>query len=509
MTEHIIRRFANWRDRHNMWFTPLLTLPTCISPSQCCQQCKNHIDNNVPRQGSLLQAAPERRYKDDKLPAQVFLQLAPLVSCTNKPIMDAEFCSLDDHRSAGEISLKLAVVHFTTMTAYCHLLSMRGEPTKVICRKMVIFFIFPGYIIIYHAMAILAILGAFLLVRFRKLQDSALLQTSLKRAPFILFGAINQQSSQPKVNISNGESVAKIIGRIMVVLALSAQCIGSCIIFARRHQHDAITIADWRVLELAIAALFISLLTVVHVLWHPDLRLNLDETFEQAQKGHLTYLDKILLHFLGVAAPVDSGSSKDERTKWLRRAIGVYFDAPTTVAAYWAQPLEARKRTNSLLNLFSSGGLLKNLHIIPHKSTFCDQGASTRQCSSAGKLGFKILASVNQILFFTISIMYTAVLLRVISAKVFRARWKAVRWWRILLQVLILVPGGVLTWALVSFLSIVALLGVGFPLWIVFMFFFHMPVLVFELIVLAYWPTELACSLLWSDPNANFLWHLM
>lgn len=105
--------------------------------------------------------------------------------------------------------------------------------------------------------------------------------------------------------------------------------------------------------------------------------------------------------------------------------------------------------------------------------------------------------------------MSSATALRVISTKVFRSRWKADRWWRILLQVLILMPLGVLTWGLVSVLSLLAFMGMFFPTWIVFMFFFHITSLVFELVVLANWPTELACSLLWSDPNANFLWHLM
>lgn len=452
-----------------------------------------------------------RRYNDDHLPTRFPHSSYPsYLFCASKPIMEAELCPLDDSRSVAEIILKLAVVHFTTMTAYCHLLSMRGEPIKVICRKMVIFLFFPGSIIIHHAMAILAIFSAFILVRFRKFQDSALLQASLKRAPFILFGAINQQpSSQPKVNISNGESIAKIIGRIVVVLALSAQCIGSCIIFARRHQHDATTIADWRVLELAIAALLISLLTVVHLLWHPALRLNLDEMLEQSQNSHLTYLDTLLLYFLGVATPVGSGSSKDERTLWLRRATGAYFNTPATFAAYWAQPLQARKQINSLLHLFSRGGLLGTLDIMDYKSTICRPGASTGQCSSAGRLVFEIIASINQILFFTISIMYSATILRIISVKVFRVRWRAVRWWRIFLEVLILMPLCVLTWALISVLSILAFMGVPFLFWIVGMFFFHIASLVFELIVLANWPTELACSLLWSDPNANFLWHLM
>lgn len=234
------RRTAN-RDMHAMALV-------CLANAVCCR------------------LRPNARYKDDDLPAQAFSHFTPLPSSANKLIMEEELCTLDDRRSAAELSLKLAVVHFTTIAAYCHLLSMRGEPTKVICRKMTIFFIFPGSIIIQHVVAILAIFSAFVWVRFKKLQDSTLLRSSLKRTPFVLFGAIDQHDSQSRLHSSDEESKVKIIGRVIVVLALGAQCIGSCIIFARRYQHDATTIGDWRVLELAIAALLISLLTMVHLL---------------------------------------------------------------------------------------------------------------------------------------------------------------------------------------------------------------------------------------------------
>lgn len=438
---------------------------------------------------------PVRRYNDDNLPAQFPHNSYPsYLFCTSEPIMEAEICPLDDRRSATELSLKLGVVHFTTMTAYCHLLSMRGEPIKVICKKMIIFFIFPGSIIIQHAMAILAILIAFPLVRLKKLQDSALLQASLRRAPFILFGAINQHPSLPKASSSNEEGRAKIIGRLIVVLALSTQCIGSCIIFARRYQHDAATISDWRVLELAIAALFICLLTMVHLLWHPALRLDLDEILEQSQNSHLTYLDKLLLHFWGEPYLVDSGQ---------RRVIGVYFNAPTTLAAYWVQPLESRKIDKALVKLFSSGGILGTLDVLGYKSTICDQ------CTSTGRLGFELTAALNQMFFFAAIIMASVAAFRIISGNVVPARWKAARWWWILLQVLILMPLGVLTWGLVIVLGTLVVIGFLSPLFIVYMFVSHLSYLVLELLVMANWPTDLACPLLWSDPNANFLWNLM
>lgn len=418
--------------------------------------------------------------------------------------MEAELCPLDDRRSAAEISLKLAVVHFTTITAYCHLLSMRGEPTKVICRKMTVFFIFPGSIIIQHVMAILAIFSALILVRFKKPQDSTLLQSSLKRALFILFGAIDQRPSESRLHNSDEESMIKIIGRVIVVLALSAQCVGSCIIFARRYQHDATTIGDWRVLELAIAALLISLLTVVHLFWHPASRLNLNDILEQSRNNHLTYLDATLLYHWGVPALVDSDSEKkDLRMRLQRESIKIFFNAPTTFGAYRVQPWEVRESTTQIVKLFSFGGVVGTTGIFAYKSTICDT------CASTGRLGFEIVASVNQIVFIITTIIASAILLRIVSAKAFPGTWKVVRWWRVLLRLLVLMPLGLLTWGLVSISSVLFLVSLVFPFWELIIFLSLTGHFAIQLIVLANWPTDLECPLLWSDPNANFLWHLM
>lgn len=93
----------------------------------------------MPRQGSLLQAEPSEMIKRPQLtPKHRQKHPAPSNPArTSKLDMEAELCPLDDRRSAPEVSLKLAVVRFTTITAYCHLLSTRGEPTVWICIKTV------------------------------------------------------------------------------------------------------------------------------------------------------------------------------------------------------------------------------------------------------------------------------------------------------------------------------------------------------------------------------------
>lgn len=418
-------------------------------------------------------------------------------------IMEEELCPLDDRRSAAEVSLKLAVVHFTTMAAYCHLLSMRGEPTRIICKKMFLFVIYPGSVIIQHVMAILAIVSALVLARLKKPRDSTRLRSSLKRAPFILIGAIEQHPPQSEPHSSNEKSKVKLICRLIVVLALSAQCIGSCIVFARRYQHDATTISDWRVLDLAIAALLITLLTVVHLLWHPALKLGPNGTLGKPDEDRLTltYLDATLLYIRGELTFMTSYSFKDKREKWQRRYLGVFVNAPTTIGAYWAQSWESRQPIPPLLRLFFTGGLVAKLGVFDYKSPICDECAS--------KFWWEVFAITHQILFLIITTTISAFLVLALSAKVFPGRWTAVSQWRILLRLLVLMPLGILTWGLTGVLYFLALLSIFYPLWIVVSFLAQISHLILQLLTLADWPTDLECPLLWSDPSANVLWHLM
>lgn len=415
--------------------------------------------------------------------------------------MAAQLCPLDDRRSAAEISLKLAVVHFTAMTAYGHLLSIRGEPTRVICRKMILFFVFPGSMIIHHVMAVLAIVSVYLLVRFKKLRHSASLQSSLKTAPAILFGAIDRHPSQLRLRSSNEESVVKTLARVAVVLALVAQCIGSCIIFARRYQHDATTIGDWRVLELAITTLLISLLTVVHLLWQPELRLNSHEMFERSHDNRLSHLDATLLYLHEVPVLDESTSNKDGRTILQRECLGLLFNASTMIGAYWAQPLRARKQLNWSIRLTFSGGLVGTLGIFGYKTTICD--------ACAYRLVFEIAISLVQIYCVTVTVVSSAGILREFFAKAFLRALTTVRWWWVLLRLLVIVPLAVLALGLLSVVFFSFCMIHFFPFWVVYMFGLRVFELVYQIIVLANWPTDLKCPLLWSDPEANVLWHLM
>lgn len=412
--------------------------------------------------------------------------------------MEAELCPLDDRRSAAEVSLKLAIVHFTTITAYCHLLSLRAEPARVICIKTVLFLMCPGLIIIQHILAILAIVGAYILVRFSKLQDPTPLQSTLRRAPVILLGRIDPCPPKSRLHSSNGDSVIKTIGRVTVVLAVTAQCIGSCIIFVRRQEHGAITLADWRVLELATASLLVSLLTVVYLLWQPRLRLSPKDALDLSYSIRRTYLEGALLYLRDVPATTDSGLPQGTDFLWdfPRFVLG------STIAfvLYCVQPWTARLARASWKPLVLSGGMFRELRQFSSGEAGCD-GCATGFISNC-------IASLFQTGFLGFSLALPAIILRAEGGNTHVIKCLGIRPRQAFLRRLAVIPIGLVTWGLVVhtlFLSMPILS----PLWNIYIFISQMVDSAGQLRMLATWPTSVECPLLWSDPEANFLWHLM
>lgn len=405
--------------------------------------------------------------------------------------MEEEICPLDNRRSPAEITLKLAVVHYTTINAYCHLLSMRGEPTRVICRKTVFFFVCPGSIIIQHILAILALVGAYVFIQFINLRDSTSLQLSPKRALVILFGKVDQHTSQPTPQNSDGRSVIKTAGRVMVVLALTAQCVGSCIVFVRRHRHDAATLGDWRVFELAIAGLLISLLTVVYLLWGSALILSPHETVELSHHRRRTYLDTTLLYLRDVPAPTDSHSHESIRTKFLLDSRRMIYNAPMIIGTVCTQPWIAGQISVRSLRTLLPGGLARVLGIL------CSGAAGCDECETEDKF----LDDFYHAGLLTSTVTASGFVLLIESAKMLR-EWKRNGRLQALLQVIAVILMGAIAWGLSA---MVFFLG-SLP-------YFTFGLLVLDLVeqleLLATWPTDLDCPLLWSDPKANFLWHLM
>lgn len=413
--------------------------------------------------------------------------------------MEAELCPLDDRRSASEVSLKLAVVHFTTITAYCHLLSVRGEPTGLICIKAVLFLLCPVSIIIQHVLAVLVVVGAYVLVRFEIPRDPRPLQSSLRRAPFIFFGRIDPSHSKSRLRSSEGDSVVKSIGRVIAVLALTVQCIGSCVIFARRRERGAVTLADWRVLEFATASLLVSMLTVAYLLWGPALRLSPRETIALADSSRRTYLDTALLYLRHVPAPTEADLPDDKWTQFRRHFPRLVFSSTIIFGVFCVQPWTSGMALASVKPLFFSGGMIRELRIFGSRHTECD-GCVTGFFSNC-------IASIFQSVFLTLSIcLATTIYMR--EARDYSYQVLRIRPRQVVLRRVAVIPIGIVVWGLI-FHTMFFCLSVFSPPWDIYMFVSQTKEMVEQLVMLAAWPTDRECPLLWSDPKANVLWHLM
>lgn len=416
--------------------------------------------------------------------------------------MDVELCPLDDRRTREEILLKVAVVHFTTMTAYCHLLSIRGESTGIICRKMLYFFLCPASIIIRHILAVLFLLGTSILVRLTNTQSSAMLQASLERGPAILFGRIDRPISKSRRRSKEKGDSLKLIGRVVVALALAAQCIGSCIIFARRYERDAATWGDWLVVELAAAGLLTSLLTVVYLLWESRLRLSPRHLHDLSHGCQRTYLDVALLFLRDVPVPRGSPPCKHDMklpTGFVGEYTRIVFNAPILFGVYCARPSKARQAMVFGVRNFLFGGLIGLL----------DRSGSWAVPSQESGLVTIIRFSVLQLSVF-LGVPSLVLFLVVGVGEDFWKKWKDIRSWQARLRWLTdKLITSLCIWASFAVVWCLLIFIVQLPVDILFMAVSRISDFVLQLKVLAVWPTSLECPLLWSDPTANFLWHLM
>ena len=178
-------------------------------------------------------------------------------------------CPLDGRRTSTEVWVKILIAHFTTIAAFCHLLSIRNE--KILGIRLAFFFISPLVFVINHGLAIIAIIGYRLYWRLRWLPNQG---KHPKRALRILCGKIPKvlrasrsyellPTSDPAESGGLGEKwESKQVGRIVVALAFLVQCIGSVVFYRRRQSQEAVTTADTLMVELAYAGILISGLTI-------------------------------------------------------------------------------------------------------------------------------------------------------------------------------------------------------------------------------------------------------
>ncbi len=192
-------------------------------------------------------------------------------------------CPLDGRRTTTEVWVKLFIVYFTTITAYCHLRSIRNEP--ILTPKLVFSFLVPLSPLIDMGLCLLALIlaGAWNLIKVPDWRDHT--NQDMDRLARLVFGVCAPASDREKEEEEEGlpqPNHARIasgweeerngtiqFGRLIVVLAFLAQCIGTICMYSRRRSQNAVTHADQLIFELACGGLLTAVLTSLFILRVP------------------------------------------------------------------------------------------------------------------------------------------------------------------------------------------------------------------------------------------------
>ncbi|KAG4440437.1 hypothetical protein IFR05_004081 [Cadophora sp. M221] len=374
----------------------------------------------------------------------------------NTSILTSDLCPIDRRRTSKELYIKLLVVHFTVITAYCHLLSIRSE--RVLSWRPINFFITPLSIIVQHVAGLAVIAIAYGCSVLRKKIGNLQLNIQPIDSPFVwllgnasgmapqgpIYSAL-PSSNQPDTNVGSqgDERITKIVGRTLVAAAFEAQCIGAIILYHRRRQRGAVTHLDQRIFELACGGVIIGVLTLGTIMQLPIFRQSLP--------------------------PYRSRSMLERAIFWLR-----YIDISRSndlennaIWQFWKENLL------SFLIMIATGRFLLLGSL---RSVFAGNWMGQVAGSGQDRLWVEGM---------TWMILVVAVGFNVFMRLVMR-----------------LVPD----W---DELVLIVQMGILLCVFPVYMEPVRYSLLLFEQIgELASWPVDVTCPMLWSDPYANYIWWL-
>ena len=179
------------------------------------------------------------------------------------PLPIGELCPWEGRRLPREMYVKLFVVHFTVIGAYAHLMHLRREPRFVLSYLLMIACPIAGVALLVSPAIILCI--QLLICRGNR--------ELLKQSAGMLIGRVmDTEHNAAHAATVNGlpKISSKFIRRIVVQLALLAQCIISIWLFARRIYHGSVALYDYRILQLAILGLSTSTMSIIHIFLRPQ-----------------------------------------------------------------------------------------------------------------------------------------------------------------------------------------------------------------------------------------------
>jgi hypothetical protein len=453
-------------------------------------------------------------------------------------------CPLDGRRSIAELWCKTVAVHFTTTAIFCHLLSIRRQ--SVFSWKLVFYVLAPWLIFIQNGLALIFILFTPLVNNFLPPARRA----NPWRALCWLFGSLPLPPGSPVSSPQSLSVSCTNLGRALVAAGILVQCSFTIYLYSRRRSFDpeAVTKADRKVFELGCAGLFVGTLWIAQVLGiqpfaglvppsieHRRLEPNpenLEGPAIQASRNDIELLEghgnpqpgtNSSIHPIDDAAdgheppPEQPPEHTDTENQPLFESVNIltrlddlmfffrdiaFVDPPSSSARKWYTPLI------SYFTPFSTTSWLRHILVLGVLALM------TRQ------IDLVPLLNLDSVLVFLQVGAYSGgsiLFLVAIGATVDWSNQHQGHGYQRVPQGLQPAQGQKKSWlwhfgmhlfAWVVLLSRYILAGgifvAGLAAWFLCMYAFVDTFL--QIQRLADWPTDQACPMLWSDPNANWVW---
>lgn len=170
---------------------------------------------------------------------------------------DAILCPYEGRRSITGLWMKLFIIHFATIALFCHVLSSRGE--RVVSWKLFFYFWIPYNVFAFHGFALAGITFKIITILLRRqpLNSDEELRRGLKwflgTIPATQDIAARQalEDAAETEAVEESEIFCKKLWRFIEGLVVFAQCTMSIVLYVRRRNRGAATIADEKIFQLA------------------------------------------------------------------------------------------------------------------------------------------------------------------------------------------------------------------------------------------------------------------
>ncbi|KAF4624747.1 hypothetical protein G7Y89_g13421 [Cudoniella acicularis] len=238
-----------------------------------------------------------------------------------------ELCPLADSRTSS-LWLQLITVHFTTLTAFCHLLSLYGEGIFTV--KLLFYFLVPFNLITQQVVSILVLVVGL----FWQLPEPAAVPKrsetttakKLYRGARLFYGKIPEWEWRHRYAILDNNSrrtprlspaptgrgtqpracSTKTLGRFIIASTFLAQCIGTIHLYQRRAQNNAVAKADSRFFQLACSGLVTAVLTLLTVAKEPPFAELVPNITREKGEEKGSFLDKRLIGIGDISAEAEA-----------------------------------------------------------------------------------------------------------------------------------------------------------------------------------------------------------